>query len=145
MIAQVNRREYFNHAMTIDGRKTLIAVVDDDESIRMALKGLLKEAGLDVRSFASAEDFLKSGEQRQTGCLIVDIRMPGMSGLDLQAKLNAENCPIPTIFITAHGDEKMRLRAMRAGAVEFLSKPFDDAVLLETVRAALDNSATATH
>lgn len=145
MIAQVNRREYFNHAMTIDGRKTLIAVVDDDESIRMALKGLLKEAGLDVRSFASAEDFLKSGEQRQTGCLIADIRMPGMSGLDLQAKLNAENCPIPTIFITAHGDEKMRLRAMRAGAVEFLSKPFDDAVLLETVRAALDNSATATH
>jgi FixJ family two-component response regulator len=131
--------------MTIDGRKTLVAVVDDDESIRMALQGLLKEAGLPVRSFASAEDFLKSGEQRQTGCLIADIRMPGMSGLDLQAKLNAENCPIPTIFITAHGDEKMRLRAMRAGAVEFLSKPFDDAVLVETVRAALDNSATATH
>jgi FixJ family two-component response regulator len=132
------------HTLTIDGRKTLVAVVDDDESIRMALQGLLKEAGLAVRSFASAEDFLKSGEQRQTGCLIADIRMPGMSGLDLQAKLNAENCPIPTIFITAHGDEKMRLRAMRAGAVEFLSKPFDDAVLLETVRAALDNSAPAT-
>lgn len=130
--------------MTIDGRKTLIAVVDDDESIRMALQGLLKEAGMAVRSFASAEDFLKSGEQRQTGCLIADIRMPGMSGLDLQAKLNEENCPIPTIFITAHGDEKMRLRAMRAGAVEFLSKPFDDSLLLETVRAALDNSAPAT-
>lgn len=118
--------------------------MDDDESMRMALQGLLKEAGLQVRSFASAEEFLNSGERRLAGCLIADIRMPGMSGLDLQAKLNAENCPIPTIFITAHGDEKMRLRAMRAGAVEFLSKPFDDAVLLETIRAALDNSGPAT-
>ena len=117
----------------------MIAVVDDDESIRMALEGLLKAAGLHVRSFASAEDFLESGEQHEIGCLIADIRMPGMSGLDLQARLNAENCAIPTIFITAHGDEKMRLRAMRAGAVEFLSKPFDDGVLLENVRAALES------
>jgi FixJ family two-component response regulator len=123
--------------MIAQRRRKVVAVVDDDESIRMALQGLLKAAGLDVRSFASAEDFLKSGEQRETGCLIADIRMPGMSGLDLQAKLNAENCPIPTIFITAHGDEKMRLRAMRAGAVEFLAKPFDDGVLLESVQAAL--------
>lgn len=115
----------------------MIVVVDDDESIRLALEGLLKEAGLHVRSFASAEDFLKSGEQHQSGCLVADIRMPGMSGLDLQARLNAENCSIPTIFITAHGDEKIRLRAMRAGAVEFLSKPFDDELLLESVQAAL--------
>jgi FixJ family two-component response regulator len=122
-----------------DGRRKLVAVVDDDESIRMALQGLLKAAGLQVRSFASAEDFLESGEQHQTGCLIADIRMPGMSGLDLQLKLNAENCPIPTIFITAHGDEKMRLRAMRAGAVEFLPKPFDDRMLLECVRTALES------
>lgn len=117
----------------------MIAVVDDDESVRAALQGLLKEAGLPVRLFASAEDFLKSGQQNDVGCLIADIRMPGMSGLDLQEKLNAENCPIPTIFITAHGDEKLRLQAMRAGAVEFLTKPFDDGILLERVRVALES------
>lgn len=116
----------------------MVAIVDDDQSVRRALEGLLKAAGLEARSFASAEEFLKSGEQHQTRCLIADIRMPGMSGLDLQLKLNAENCPIPTIFITAHGDENMRLRAMRAGAVEFLPKPYHDGVLLECVRTALD-------
>jgi len=115
----------------------MVAVVDDDESFRGALQRLLKSAGLPVRSFASAEDFLKSGQQHDTGCLITDIRMPGMSGLNLQAKLNADHCPIPTIFITAHGDEKMRLQAMRGGAVKFLAKPFDDAILLESVRTAL--------
>jgi FixJ family two-component response regulator len=115
----------------------MVAVVDDDESFRGALQRLLKSAGLPVRSFASAEDFLKSGQQHDTGCLITDIRMPGMSGLDLQAKLNADHCPLPTIFITAHGDEKMRLQAMRGGAVKFLAKPFDDAILLESVRTAL--------
>ena len=73
--------------------------------------------------------------------MIADIRMPGMSGLELQVKLNAERCRIPTIFITAHGDTKMRLQAMRAGAVEFLAKPFDDEVLLQNVRAALENGA----
>jgi FixJ family two-component response regulator len=125
--------------MTSNGRKNVVAIVDDDDSVRMALQGLLKAAGLQVRSFASAEDFLSSGDRQDTGCLIADIRMPGMSGLDLQAKLNGENCPIPTIFITAHGDEKLRLRAMRAGAVEFLAKPFDDGVLLESVRAALES------
>lgn len=114
----------------------VVSVVDDDESFRAALQRLLKSAGFSVRCFASAEDFLKSGEQHETGCLIADIRMPGMSGLDLQANLNAEHCPIPTIFITAHGDEKMRLQAMRGGAVKFLAKPFDDAVLLESVRTA---------
>ena len=115
----------------------MVAVVDDDESFRNALQRLLRSAGFRVRSFASAEDFLKSGQPHETGCLVADIRMPGMSGLDLQAKLNADHCPIPTIFISAHGDEKMRLRAMRGGAVTFLAKPFDDAVLLETVRTAL--------
>lgn len=115
----------------------MIAVVDDDESLRMALQGLLKEAGHPVLLYASAEDFLKSGQQLDTGCLIADIRMPGMSGLDLQARLKADRCAIPIIFITAHGDEKMRLQAMRAGAVDFLTKPFDDGVLLEKVRVAL--------
>ena len=116
-----------------------IAIVDDDESMRSALQGLLKVAGLPAQAFASAEEFLKSGQQHQTACLIADIRMPGMSGLELQAHLNADRCRIPTIFITAHGDEKMRLQALREGAVEFLSKPFDDEALLESVRAALES------
>ena len=116
----------------------IVAVIDDDESCRTALKEMLRSAGLSALAFASAEDFLKSGQQRQTGCLISDIRMPGMSGLELQAKLNADHCRIPTIFITAHGDEKMRMQALRAGAVEFLAKPFDDEVLLERVRTALE-------
>ena len=117
----------------------MVAVVDDDDSFRAALQRLLKVGGFSVQSFASAEDFLKSGQQHETGCLIADIRMPGMSGLDLQAKLTADHCPIPTIFITAHGDEKMRLQAMRGGAVKFLGKPFDGAILLESVRVALEN------
>ena len=122
-----------------DGNTRIIAIVDDDESVRFALKGMMKSVGLPAQAFASAEDFLKSGLLHQTACLIADIRMPGMSGLDLQAKLNAEHCRIPTIFITAHGDAKMRLQALRAGAVEFLAKPFDDEVLLENVRAALES------
>ncbi len=117
----------------------MVAVVDDDESYRLAVQRLLKSAVVPVRSFASAEDFLQSGQQHATGCLIADIRMPGMSGLDLQAKLNAEHCPIPIIFITAHGDEEMRLQAMRGGAVKFLAKPFDGAILLESVRVALQS------
>src|ERR1700731_1491862 len=97
----------------------LVAIVDDDDSMRGALHGLLKAVGLPAIAFASAEEFLKSGQQYQTACLIADIRMPGMSGLELQAQLNADRCRIPTIFITAHGDAKMRMQAMRAGAVEF--------------------------
>ncbi len=115
----------------------MVAVVEDDESYRLALRRLLKSAGFPVQSFTCAEEFLNSGRQQETGCLIADIRMPGMSGLDLQAKLNADHCPIPIIFVTAHGDEKMRLQAMRGGAVKFLAKPFDGAILLEGVRAAL--------
>ena len=123
--------------MVIQEKTKLIAIVDDDESVRSALQGLMKVAGLPARAFASAEEFLTSGQQHQTGCLIADIRMPGMSGLELQAQLNAEHCRIPIIFITAHGDAKMRMQALRAGAVEFLAKPFDDEALLESVRAAL--------
>jgi FixJ family two-component response regulator len=117
----------------------MVAIVDDDDLMRSALQGLLKSAGLPAQAFASAEEFLKSGQQHQVGCLVADIRMPGMSGLELQAKLNADHCRIPTIFITAHGDEKMRMQALRAGAVEFMAKPFDDEALLESVRAALEN------
>jgi FixJ family two-component response regulator len=115
-----------------------VAIVDDDGSMRSALQGLMKAVGLSSRAFESAEDFLRSGHQWETACLIADIRMPGMSGLELQARLNAEHCRIPTIFITAHGDEEMRLQALRAGAVEFLPKPFDDEVLVESVCATLD-------
>ena len=116
----------------------MVAIVDDDDLMRSALQGLLKSVGLPAQAFASAEDFLKSGQQHEVGCLVADIRMPGMSGLELQAKLNADQCKIPTIFITAHGDEKMRMQALRAGAVEFMAKPFDDEALLESVRAALE-------
>ncbi|HKN71203.1 MAG TPA: response regulator [Terriglobales bacterium] len=116
----------------------MVAIVDDDDLMRSALQGLLKSVGLPTQAFASAEEFLKSGQQHEVGCLVADIRMPGMSGLELQAKLNADQCRIPTIFITAHGDEKMRMQALRAGAVEFMAKPFDDEALLESVRAALE-------
>ncbi len=114
----------------------MVSIVDDDDLMRGALQGLLKEAGFATRSFASAEEFLASGDMHQTMCLIADIRMPGLSGLDLQAKLNADDIRIPIIFITAHGDARLRMQAMRAGAVEFLAKPFDDELLLESVRAA---------
>jgi len=117
----------------------VVTIVDDDESIRNALQGLMKEAGFAALAFASAEEFLNSGEQQRTGCLIADIRMPGMSGLELQSQLNKDHYRIPIIFITAQGDEKMRMQALRAGAVEFLTKPFDDEVLLDSVRAALKN------
>ena len=115
----------------------MVAIVDDDELMRSAVHGLLREAGFPARAFASAEEFLDSGAQHLSSCLITDIRMPGMSGLDLQARLNAQEIRIPIIFMTAHSDERIRMQALRSGAVEFLAKPFDDDVLLETVRAAL--------
>ncbi|MFY9909979.1 MAG: response regulator [Candidatus Sulfotelmatobacter sp.] len=125
--------------MPMQRKKKMVAIVDDDELMRGALQGMLKSVGLPSQAFASAEEFLESGQQQQAACLIADIRMPGMSGLELQAQLNAEHCRIPTIFITAHGDTKIRMQALRAGAVEFLAKPFDDEVLLDSVRAALEN------
>jgi FixJ family two-component response regulator len=125
--------------MAIGAKAKMVSIVDDDDLMRAALQGLLKSAGLPAQSFASAEEFLRSGHQHDTACLISDIRMPGVSGLELQAQLNAAHCRIPTIFITAHGDAKMRIQAMRAGAKEFLAKPFDDEALLESVRAALES------
>jgi len=124
--------------MANQGKTNLVAIVDDDDLIRGALQGMLKSVGLRSQAFASAEEFLTSGQQHETACLIVDVRMPGMSGLELQAELNDGQRRIPTIFITAHGDEKMRIRALKAGAMEFLAKPFDDEALLENVRAALE-------
>ena len=98
----------------------------------------MESAGLAALCFGSAEDFLESGLHRQAACLITDIRMPKMSGLQLQARLKDEECDIPIIFITAYGDARMRIQAMRKGAVEFLAKPIDHQLLLQTVRAALD-------
>src|ERR1700727_952538 len=123
--------------MSTGRRAKLVAVVDDDALLRDALRRLLKASGLGAVSFESAEDLLNSGRLPEIACLIADIRMPGISGLELQAKLKAEQCPIPIIFITAHGDTKMRIQAMCDGAVEFLTKPFDNTVLLELVHAAL--------
>jgi FixJ family two-component response regulator len=123
--------------MATQAEAKMVAIVDDDQSVRSAIEGLMRAVGLSARAFASAEEFLDSGQQNHTACLIADIRMPGMSGLDLQARLNSEHHRIPIIFITAHGDGNMRMQALRAGAVEFLAKPFSDDVLLDHVRAAL--------
>jgi FixJ family two-component response regulator len=124
--------------MTNDQDTKFIAIVDDDESVQSALQDLMEADGLSARSFGSAEEFLKSGLQRKAACLIVDIRMPGMSGLELQARLKADRFDTPIIFITAHGDASVRMQAMREGAAEFLVKTFDDQILLSRVRAALD-------
>jgi FixJ family two-component response regulator len=115
-----------------------IAIVDDDEDVRKAVHAVLKSAGLLPRAFASAEEFLDSAQRGETACLISDIEMPGMNGLDLQARLTEDGSRIPIIFITAYGDTRTRMRAMNAGAVDFLEKPFDDNVLLDRIRVALD-------
>jgi FixJ family two-component response regulator len=125
--------------MSNEQRSRFIAIVDDDRSVQIALQDLIESEGLSTLCFGSAEQFLKSGAQHQAACLIADIRMPGMSGLELQTKLKGERCRVPIIFITAHGDAKMRSQAMRDGAVKFLAKPFDNTVLLEAVHAALEN------
>jgi FixJ family two-component response regulator len=125
--------------MLTQSKNKLVVIVDDDDSMRSAVQDLLEAVGFPAQGFASPEEFLKSGKQQETACLITDIRMPGMSGLELQANLKAEQYRIPIIFITAHGDERMRMQARREGAVEFLSKPFDNQVLIDSVRAALEN------
>ena len=120
-------------------KMNLVAIVDDDESMRTAIQDLLSSVGIKARSYASAEEFLLSGLQNEIACLISDIRMPGMNGLELQGKLVADGCQVPIIFITAHGNTRMRTQALGAGAVDFLGKPFDDERLLVSVRAALES------
>src|ERR1700723_3444961 len=124
--------------MVMDRTSNLIAIIDDDEAVQDSLQDLIEPAGLAGRCFGSAEEFLESDLRTQAACLILDIHMPRMSGLQLQAKLKEEGCDIPVIFITAHGDARMRILAMRDGAVEFLAKPFDHHLLLKRVRAALN-------
>jgi FixJ family two-component response regulator len=118
--------------------RSLISVVDDDESVRESLTDLLREFGVSVRAFSSAKDFLESDSVGQTKCLILDIAMPGMSGVDLQQELKRRRQAIPIVFITAHGDETIRPRLLSAGAVECLLKPFSDAALRKALAAALE-------
>ena len=121
--------------MSIAHNSRLVAIVDDDESVRSALQDLVESAGLSALSFGSVEQFLESDARQTAVCVIADIRLPGMSGLELQETLKAEECRIPIIFITAHGDEH-RIHVMRNGALGFLTKPFDDSALLETIHTA---------
>jgi FixJ family two-component response regulator len=122
----------------------LISVVDDDESIRRTTTFLIESFGFRAAAFESAEDFLKSGQLHDTSCLIVDVQMPGMNGLELQGELAAAGNDVPIIFITAYDNNVSRQQAMRAGAVAFLGKPFNDEQLLQAVRSALghDNGGT---
>lgn len=117
--------------------RSLVTVVDDDESVRESLPDLLREFGFAAEAFSSADEFLASGSVGLTCCLILDIAMPGMSGLDLQRELKARGQKTPIIFITAQKDESVRTRAFRQGAVEFLLKPFGDTALLEALNKAI--------
>ena len=118
--------------------EAIVFVIDDDESVREALRSLIRSVGLRVETFASAPAFLESKRPDLPACLILDVRMPGLSGLDLQRDLAEANVHIPIIFITGHGDIPMSVRAMKAGAVEFLTKPFRDQDLLDAIQQALE-------
>jgi len=117
--------------------RPLLSVVDDDEMLRESLPDLLREFGFAAQAFSSGQEFLSSDDLDQTRCLILDVAMPGMSGLDLQEELKRRGQAIPIIFITAQKDEDIRKRALRQGAVKFLYKPFSDTALLDAVNAAL--------
>ena len=121
-------------------RVPLIAIVDDDDSLRDSLDNLIRSVGFRVEGFASAEAFLQSQRAPETACLILDVRMPGMSGLELQQQLGAANGHIPIIFVTAYADDDVRARALAAGAVAFLSKPCREEDLLTAIEVALTPS-----
>ena len=118
-------------------RVPLISIVDDDEPLRIALDDLVRSAGFRAQGFPSAEAFLSSPHARDTACLILDVRMPGMSGLDLQRKMVAANWQVPIVFITSHADDDARARALQAGAVGFLYKPFRDDDLVKAIETVL--------
>jgi len=122
---------------------SVVFVVDDDVSIREALKNLFRSVGLNVKTFGTAQEFLANRQPDVSSCLVLDVRLPGLSGLDLQRQLVEANVQIPIIFITGHGDVPMSVRAMKAGAVEFLTKPFRDQDLLDAVQHALDRDRAA--
>src|SRR5947199_9972039 len=121
---------------------SVVFVVDGDPSVRRPIKRLVKSVGLQVELFGSAYEFLRSQRPNAPSCLVLDIRLPGISGLDLQRELLEANIHIPVIFITAHGDIPMTVRAMKAGAVEFLTKPFRDQDLLDAIQIALERDRT---
>lgn len=123
--------------------RPLLCVVDDDEMLRESLPELLREFGFAARAFSSGQEFLSSGYVNETKCLILDVAMPGMSGLDLQMELKRREQAIPIIFITAQRDEDIRKQAFRQGAVKFLYKPFSDGALLDAVNEALDHGDSA--
>ena len=118
----------------------VISIVDDDESVRTALKSLIDSVGFRAEVFGSGEEFLKSPVVSQTDCLIADVRMPGMTGLELQERLNAAGASVPIVFISAHDDKEARARGLRAGAIDFLQKPFSEESLLGAISACLDKS-----
>jgi len=122
--------------------QSMVFVVDDDAEVRKAIASLIRPVGLQVQLFGSAQDFVRAKRPEVPGCLILDIRLPGISGLDFQRKLAEANNPIPIIFITGHGDIPMSVRAMKAGAVEFLTKPFRDQDLLDAIQHALERDRT---
>jgi FixJ family two-component response regulator len=117
----------------------VISIVDDDKSVREATKGLVRSLGYGAAAFASAEDFLQSDHVNDTACLITDVQMPGLSGVELQSRLIAQGNRTPIIFITAFPEERIRTRALEAGAVGFLSKPFNEDRLIEYIHAALNS------
>jgi RNA polymerase sigma factor (sigma-70 family) len=119
-----------------------VVVIDDDASIRKALDNLLRSVGLDVELFKSPQEFLQSDRRDRPGCIVLDVRFPGRSGLDMQREISSANTPLPIIFITGYGDIPMSVRAMKAGAVEFLTKPFRDQDLLDAVGVALEKDRT---
>jgi len=116
---------------------SVICVVDDDESVRESLEGLMRSVGFAVNTFASAEEFLDSDHLRNTDCLILDVRLPGMNGLELQRQLATSHSEIPIIFITSYEDDEVRARALNTGAVDYLLKPFNDEDLLDAIDVAL--------
>jgi FixJ family two-component response regulator len=118
-------------------KNSMISIVDDDSSVREALKDLIRSMGFAVETFTCAEDFLRSDRLSQTGCLITDMRMPGMSGLELHMRLLALGTPVPMILITAFSDEKEKARALRAGVMGYLTKPFNETELLGRIRSAI--------
>src|SRR5215469_17164818 len=120
----------------------LVCVIDDESSVRDSLTNLLRSAGLKVRSFASARDFLNDWPRETPSCLVLDVQMPGLSGLDLQRELGSADTQIPIIFMTGYGDIPMTVHAMKAGAVEFLTKPFRDQDLLDAIRIGLEQDRT---
>ena len=122
---------------------SIVYVVDDDSSVREAIKSLIRSVGLRVETFGTAQEFLKSTRLDAPGCVVLDVRLPGLSGLDLQRELAAHGINLPVIFITGHGDIPMSVRAMKAGALEFLTKPFRDQDLLDAIQHALERDRSA--